>query len=625
MWRLFVLILLIGLATAADLEKSFNSTYDAYRQGDWAKFNQHRQALNNTPLAAYSEYWHLEGRVNKIKMHDIDLFAKKYPDFPYTDKLRTKYLQNLGAKRQWTSLLQHTNIDVNDPQLACYSARAKVANKQLKIADAAAPLWHIGKSQPKACDPLFEQFQKSGIGRINNFKRIESALANGNRQLARYLLRFLSKSDQKVAKEWFYLERRPTRILSAKLPKDHPYTKHIAQRVINKIIARDTNFAVTNWAKLKKSFNLGTETWNYLYERLAVAMAKNHHSQAGAYLAKIPANKQSDEVIAWLSRDAIWNGKWNTLLNIINNLSEAEAQKSNWQYWKARALEAQGNKSQAKEIYRTLAQSRHYYGFLAANRIGQSPRLNAARTALDNHNANKLQQTPGIARAMLLKKFGHHRMAKVEWFNKLSQLDPFSKQTAGIIAEQHGWHHWAILSFAQSGHLDDINRRFPVIHKDTITKVAKKHKLDPEILFAIARQESAYDHEAISPAGARGLLQVMPATGKWVAKTHNIPFKNTASLIDVHTNVSIGGQYFYTLLEDFGHPALALAAYNAGPNRIKRWLPPKDMDADIWIENIPFNETRNYVSNIMAYTIIYQSHLGRKMDLSKFTKTINKA
>ena len=171
----------------------------------------------------------------------------------------------------------------------------------------------------------------------------------------------------------------------------------------------------------------------------------------------------------------------------------------------------------------------------------------------------------------------------------------------------------AIIGVAQAKYWDDIALRFPMPYSETFSALAGRYKIDTNWARAIARQESAYQPHARSHVGARGLMQLMPKTAQSTAKHHNISYKNSSDLYQPETNINIGVAYLAEMQEKFDNNQIyATAAYNAGPHRVKQWLKQRgELPVDIWIETIPFSETRRYVMNVMAYHAVYRTLAGQ--------------
>ncbi|MGB5275839.1 MAG: transglycosylase SLT domain-containing protein, partial [Gammaproteobacteria bacterium] len=215
--------------------------------------------------------------------------------------------------------------------------------------------------------------------------------------------------------------------------------------------------------------------------------------------------------------------------------------------------------------------------------------------------------------------------AKLQWWHALKQLDRSQIPAAAKLAKQWQWDEIAIFTIAKVEYWDDIELRFPLSYSDKIHQHAMQQDLNPAILFGLIRRESAFNKDAHSPVGARGLMQIMPQTARQIAKDLNERWSGKSSLYNPVKNLKYGSYYYQKLLNQFnGHYALALAAYNAGPHRVKKWLPDESIPADIWIETIPFRETRHYVTSVLVYAMIYQQLMqSNELTMSDLTREVS--
>jgi len=235
---------------------------------------------------------------------------------------------------------------------------------------------------------------------------------------------------------------------------------------------------------------------------------------------------------------------------------------------------------------------------------------------------------PGIVRARELSAIGEKRMARREWNHALDYLTGYQQEIAASLAADWGWYGQAVLTMGQAHTYDDLEVRFPIPYQSLIDEYAGKRQLDLGWMFALVRSESAFIEDAESPAGALGLMQVMPATGKQTARKMGLQSFKVAHLLEAEKNVPIGSAYLKQMLDLFGgNMTLATAAYNAGPQRVLAWLPKHDcMDPDVWVEKIPFTETRKYVRRVMFFASIYDWRLHRTvLPLSQRMATVSPA
>ncbi|MBS4051110.1 MAG: transglycosylase SLT domain-containing protein, partial [Methylomonas sp.] len=294
-------------------------------------------------------------------------------------------------------------------------------------------------------------------------------------------------------------------------------------------------------------------------------------------------------------------------------LSEAARQEDKWQYWQARALTETGQPQQAAAIFQAIAAHRGFYAFLAADYLRQDIQLNHRPVTATEREVGALEKSSAFQVIDELLAIDRKSEAVGQWRHAIADLDNRQLQVAAKLAQDRQWPSMAIFTLAKAQHWDDMELRFPLWFNNQIQSNAGRNQLDPALVFALIRQESAFDEFAGSPAGAIGLMQVMPKTARQIAGELRQDWNNDFNLLNPDINIRYGSYYFKKVLDQFGgHFVLAAAAYNAGANRIKQWLPKdQDLPADIWIETIPYKETRGYVSSVLMYALIYQQRLNR--------------
>ncbi|WP_239685891.1 transglycosylase SLT domain-containing protein [Photobacterium swingsii] len=185
-------------------------------------------------------------------------------------------------------------------------------------------------------------------------------------------------------------------------------------------------------------------------------------------------------------------------------------------------------------------------------------------------------------------------------------------------AAANRWHHLAVQATIAGRLWSYHELRFPLAHKWWFDFFSKERDLPTTTMMALARQESAWNTEAQSPVGARGLMQLMPATAKETAKKLERNYKGKDSLFDPGVNIRLGSGYLKMMLDRHDNNRVySFAAYNAGPSRVSRWQKQTDGQLDVFtfIEAIPFNETRGYVQNVLMFDVYYSKRMGQKKPL----------
>ena len=592
----------------AGLRQLFLQAEDALKKGKDTRYFSLAGQLEEYPLYPYLQYrWlrkHL-GREQQVKD-----FLEQHESSRYAGPLKRKWLYKLAKKGQWQTFLQYYST-TSDKSLNCYYHRAqfKTGDKQAAL-EGAKKLWAVGYSQPKVCDPLFTQLKKSSLYNQELFwQRFDAAMRNNKTTLAKYVKKLMTAGDQKTANLWLNLHRNPERYIPELLT--HPETAQaplMFTHAINRLARKDIYQAIDLWDNNKQRFDISEQPSDKLERRLALKLAYKNDSSAYERLAQLNESDHSSKTSR--IRVALYEQNWPRVISAIEDLSIENQKLEKWQYWLARAYQETGRPIQAHELLSELSAKRDFYGYLAADRLNREYQLSdnpIEVTAQEVANIKNHKEFRVAHEFMMLERENN---AKLQWWHALRQLDKNDYPVAAKLAQQWQWDEIAIFTVAKVKYWDDVELRFPLSYSDKIHENAIQQDLNPVILYGLIRRESAFNKDAHSPAGARGLMQIMPRTGKQIAKDLNERWAGKNSLYDPVKNLKYGSYYYQKLFNQFnGHYALALAAYNAGPNRVKKWLPDEAIPADIWIETIPFRETREYVTTVLVYAMIYQQRM----------------
>lgn len=600
---------------ADDRRELFLDAESALDAGQTESFNRLRQQLLDYPLYGYLEYWQLQRNLDNAKPAEVRAFLDRYDGQPIASRLRSSWLHKLGKRKDWKIWL-----DFYTPQgsttLQCYDVRARLAHGDRQQAlDDALQLWLVGHSQPGACDAAFDQlYASNSITSDHIWQRIRLAFANQKSSLAGYLARRLSASDREWVQRWQYASRRPTDAMTQDWSReDTPLVREILVHAITRLARHKPEQAWNHWQRLAQSHQFSADQKGTALQQIALHGALDNHPDASTWMAVVPESHADASTREWRIRVALMNDDWSKALHRLDKLPLDERNSEVWQYWRARALEASGNSGDALTLYARLSDERSYYGFLAADRLQRAYRMNDAPLEYDRQQLEQIEQLPGVIRARELYLAGKHLDARREWHHATQQLPENELKLAALLAHRWGWHDRAILTATQARYWSDLTLRYPLPHRESILATARQYELDPALIYGVIRQESAFMEDARSAVGALGLMQLMPATGKQTARTLNIRYLGNQALLQSDQNIRLGSAYLGKLLQRYnGSPVLAAAAYNAGPHRVSRWLPQdRTMPADLWMENIPFHETRTYVRRVLANATIFEWRLQR--------------
>jgi len=592
----------------AQLRKLFLQAEDALRRGKDARYFQLADQLEEYPLHPYLQYRWL--RKNLGRERQVKHFLEEHETSRYASTLNRKWLYHLAKKEQWETFLQYFST-TSDKNLNCYYHRAQFITGEKQAAlEGAKKLWAVGYSQPKVCDPLFAQLKKSiAFNQELFWLRFDAALQNNKTSLAKYVKTLMTAGDQKTADLWLNLHSKPERYIPELLSRPETAQAPLMfTHAINRLARRDIYQAIELWDNNKQRFDINKQRADKLERRLALKLAYKNDSDAYERLAQLNESDHSSKTSR--IRVALYEQNWPRVIAAIKDLSIENQELEKWQYWLARAYQETGRPIQAHELLSVLSNKRDFYGYLAADRLNREYQLAHSPLDVTAEEIAGIKNHREFLAAYEFRMLDRENDAKLQWWHALRQLNKSKYPAAAKLAQHWQWDEIAIFTIAKVKYWDDVELRFPLSYSDKIHENALQQDLNPVILYGLIRRESAFNKDARSPSGARGLMQIMPRTGMQIAKDLNERWSGKNSLYDPVKNLKYGSYYYQKLLNQFnGHYALALAAYNAGPNRVKKWLPDESIPADIWIETIPFRETREYVATVLVYTMIYQQRM----------------
>jgi len=600
----------------AQQRKEFLDGKKAVRKGQLSNYKRISERLKDYPLYGYLEYEYLRKRVHRVPDQLIKRFIDTYSDSPISSRLRSAWLRHLARKGRWNKFLEEYQPG-SSTKLRCSHALAlfKVGRKEDAMAEVDR-LWLTSKSQPRSCDRVFAEWKKHGG--MNNemiWKRIELAMEKSRTSLAVFLAKSLPKSDREWVDRWVSMHRNPARNLHRKVYRlNRPEARLVYRHGVERLARRDAGAAADAWDQVREDhFELDADAAHAVDQYVALSAASQKHPRALELMARL--ERPNERTLDWRVRAALTQQDWWTALTWIEGLPADLRDTDQWRYWRARILEMQSRnlpalRTAAERIFSSLAEQRSYHGFLAADRIGVPYELESRPLVFTDDQLREVAKLPAIQRAYELFKLKKYVEARREWFLATNAMSDRELQKVSVLASRWGWHDRAIMTVAKSDHYDDLEMRFPIVFEDEIRKNADSRKIDPAWIYGVLRQESSFMVDARSGAGALGLMQLMPRTGRMTARYLNSRIRSTREILEVSKNITLGSAYLRRMLDrNSGHSALATASYNAGPHRVGKWMPKDPIAADLWVESIPFTETRNYVQRVMAYTVIYDFRL----------------
>ena len=616
------LIALLGLpsfaAYASSIEQQrqlFRDVFEEIELGNWSAIDS-LDANDRQLLEGYILWPDLRAtylRRNLDNTREVDEFLSQYGTLRSARELRYRYALHLarsGRLQEYQAIYEQFYQGQEIATLDCLSLQAELdSGRQARVNRRALDLWLVGESQVKECDPVFAYLdQQNLIGPVELRTRYELAVEAREFSLARWLAKQIDQQHVEEARRWTKAQQNPADFLQRHASYGNSETARMQLVYATKRLTyRDPEAALEAWRAVSKSHGFSVEQRLRTERHIALWTARDNLPGAYELLADLPPAAQNDEVARWRARTSLRNGEWYRLLDDIATMSDKERESEEWRYWRAIALQRSSQVLAADAALDQLSSERSYYGFLAADELGQDYALEHDELSADEEAIARLAARADIIRARELFFVGQDGRGRSEWDAVVRHLSADQKIQAAILAHRWGWHSRAIATAASLQEYDDLSIRYPLPYKPLFEQSSSAARISPTWAYGIARSESLFMRDVRSHAGAIGLMQLMPATGKEVAREIRLPYSGVATLTNPESNIRLGTSYLGQMAERYsGNQVLATAAYNAGPHRVDKWLPESgSLDARVWIENIPFNETRKYVKRVLSAQAIF--------------------
>jgi soluble lytic murein transglycosylase len=589
--------------------EAFGRAWQAAARGDRALFEQLKPGLQGYLLYPYLQYEDLRHRRRQVDPAEMARFLEQHADWAFTEGLRRAWLRTLGQERQWDALILHAQ-ESDDAEVRCHLANARLQRGQTDglLAEARA-LWTVGESQHDACDPVFRWLNKQGgITSGLAWERIKLAMEARQPGLAQYLSRFVDAPERFWVDRWQKQDRSGYRRLDqAAKWNDHEKARDITDYGLRRLSRNDADRAWEIFLQLDGQIAWPEATRGRILQELALWSAVDGSPATGARMLAVPADFRDDRLLEWWARHDLASGNWDAVLDTIGQMSDELRFDSRWKYWAARARQEAGETEQARVQFGELALESNYYGFLAADAMDMPYTICQQEPEVEPGAVDRLAAEPGFDRALELRRAEIRNWSRSEWKLAARELDRQGLRTAAALATRENWPDMAIFALGDSGDLRWYEWRFPLEYSALAESKARSNQIDPSWVMGLMRSESAMAQDAMSSAGAMGLMQVMPQTARQLAKRHTLAYSGKQQLLQPDINVNFGTVFLRELLDRYNeNQVLASGAYNAGPHVVDRWMRDRTVsDPAIWIDTLPYYETRDYIPRVLAFTTIY--------------------
>lgn len=536
-------------------------------------------------------------------------FLAKHRDEPVARAVRQTRLDSLARREQWKIFLAEAGEPGNDVALRCLTLRARIALDETEgIAPEIIDVWLTGRQLPLSCEPVFGWLRSEGLMTTELVEqRVRLLLENGHAAFARIIARRLPAERARPWLRWADLIERPEETLDALLhAPETPLPDGALEAGWTRLTRNRPLAALARFDAFVEAFARDPAAESRAARALALGLAWDRHSQALEYFARVAPEDLDDYTLGWLARAALWAGDWRLAGDSIRAMSDEARNETRWRYFAARAAEVAGNHRRARELYRSVLPRDNYYAAMAAARLGVPMQPGHRPIPRDEERLERIAASPPFVRARELFFSRLPWYARLEWQHGVAALDPDDGPQTIHLAMGWGWYDLGVGTATSHRIFDDYLLLYPTPYDAEVQTAAELTNIDPKLIYAVIRQESLFRSDAASGAGALGLTQLIPDTARRAARRFGLPEPSRADLLVPATNITLGAAELRSLLDRFSNQLpVALAGYNAGPNAALRWLPENALDADVWIENIPYNETRDYVQRVLWHSIVF--------------------
>ena len=618
-------LILVGLAVSTSLfaqgsDSAFLTARDAFRAGDINKLERATSQLGNHELAPYAENYRLRMWMDKGDPSELRDFLQRNDGSYVAEKLRADWIRWLGKHAMWNEVDgEFPKLLAPEADVTCYSQQARLARDDQTVFAEAEKLWLTMLEPPEPCRPLIDALV------ANQRITADEVWARARRQLeanrpggTKTTLNYLPENqmpdsrglDSALNNAMSYLVRQPANWGNSRAGRE------LAAFAIQRLATNDPRQAAEQLEKIKGKLQDSERQW--AWSQIALQGAKKLMEESLGWYANAGQAPLSDEGYQWKVRSALRAQEWGVVRDTIQAMPPAQAALPEWTYWLGRALKSGGRTSEADALFERIAGQASFYGNLADEELGRSilPPPRAKPTTAEEHKA--AEDNPAIRRALAFFRLDLRTEGVKEWNWALRGMDDRELLAAANLAKRNQIWDRAINTADRTKNEHDYTLRFLAPYGDQVRPAAQNQSLDDAWVYGLMRQESRFITAAKSNVGAAGLMQLMPATAKWVAKKIGLRDFSQSQVHDTQTNVLLGTSYMRLVMENLdNHPVLASAAYNAGPGRAKKWRADRPLEGAIYAETIPFSETRDYVKKVMSNAVYYSAIFNGKADSLK--------
>ncbi len=620
MLRALMFALVLGALTAQAApqrpqtqDELFLAARVAARAGEYDKLARYDAQLQGYLLEPYVLSWLLRPRLENASVEQVRDFLAREQGSYLAEQMRKEWLKALGKKQQWDLFRAEQPLLVGeDSEIACYALQARWQQRDESALAEVRAQWYAPRELPEGCVPLAEALITGGQFTSRHvWERVRILLEAGVVSAAWRTAGYLPAKEALDRGQLFGVAAGPQRYLADK-KKDwsRRQVRELTMFALHRLARTDPLEAAGYWDKnLRAKFSADEQ--GYVWGQLALHAARRNLPEAlNWYLAAGDA-PLAEEQLAWRMRASLRQGNWNEVKVTAEKMSPLQRNEPAWIYWQGRAALVLGNAAEARTLFARIAGEHHFYARLAAEELGLAFDIPPKGHTPAPEEVAAIAREPGFQRALALYRLDQRFDSAREWIWSIRGMDDKQLLAAAEFALQNEMFDRAINTADKTLALHDFSVRYLAPYRAALGDNARAQQLEEAWVLGLVRQESRFAPAVKSSAGAAGLMQLMPATAKWVAHRMGMQDYSWARVTDAQVNAALGTYYLRHVLDDLdGNPVLAAAAYNAGPGRARKWRDTRPLEGAIYAETIPFNETRDYVKKVMNNTMYYAAILG---------------
>ena len=616
----------LGFAAPPSADERFIAARKAFQTGDRVRLERASAELTDYELASYVDYWRLRVDLDTIDPAAIRHFLQANDNTYIAEKLRGEWLKQLGKKQEWAEFdAEYPALRQPDQELACYALQSRRQKGDATVLDEAKPLWLSLIETPESCVPVLEALVVDKRVQADDVWARVRRQFEANRPVAgRYSMNWLPQSQTPTEKEAKAVSDAPLSWLakSSASVLNTRKGRELAALAIGRMARSDPRMAAEQLQKISAQLQAAEKGW--AWSQIGWQAAFRHMDEALAWFRLAGNSPLSDEVLQWKARAALRAGDWNTVRTTISQMPPTLAEQPTWIYWLGRACRATGRHDEARVLYAKIAGQPNFYGNLADEELGQPITVPPQAAPPSSEEMLQAMGNPSLQRALTLLRLNQRIEGVREWSWGLRGMNDRELLAAAQMARRADVYDRAIAAADRTREEHDYSLRYLAPFSEQVRPAARSQALDDAWVYGLMRQESRFVTSAKSSAGASGLMQLMPATARWVAKKIGLKNYQHGQVNDVDTNLLLGTSYLRLVLESLdNHPVLASAAYNAGPGRARKWRADGAMEGAIYAETIPFSETRDYVKKVISNAVYYAALFdGRAQSIKSRLGTI---